>query len=80
MIEDRRSIESLIAAFEALADRAGAQGWPVRLIAEANFQCGVSLMLAHIGLDATASQCAHLARELQRLAELLDARDAGMSA
>lgn len=78
--ENRAAIESLTAAFEALAERAGAQGWPMRLIAEANFQSGVALMLAHVGLDATASQCAHLAHELRRLAEMLDARDAGMSA
>jgi hypothetical protein len=73
--ENRTATEALLTAFEALAERAADRGWPMGLIAEASFQAGAALMLAHLGVVATAGQCAHLSRELERLGELLAARD-----
>lgn len=71
--DTRTATESLLTAFEALAERAADRGWDVALIAEASFQAGAALMLANIGAEAPAGQCWRLGRELERLSELLAA-------
>jgi hypothetical protein len=76
-IENRAAIESLTTAFERLAERAGEQGWPLHLVADAAFRAGTTLAMAHQGVPHVADQCRHLSRDLERLTELLATRDGG---
>ena len=70
--ENRRNIEILGTAFEHVAERAVAQRYRPEVVADIALRSAVAICLRDLGVKQTAHTCEHLARELKRLAQLID--------
>jgi hypothetical protein len=66
--ENRRAVEALTCAFEALAERVKSQRWQPELVADVALRSAVAICLADLGVKETARACAHIAEDLRQLA------------
>lgn len=73
--ENRQSVETLTGVFEQVAYRARQRRWPAEVVADVAFRSGAAQLMATVGLRETATACSNLARDLERLADLVDGRD-----